>query len=149
MRFSIAIVCSFFIFFSACSEVDTCEKINKASDCLKYNNCNVLENWKLNKIVLDYSSSQDTFVKQELYKDLLLVYNDGTMEFRVNNVLSPLNKWEFTACKELKLFSSQSDTTLLMTIDRMDTNGMIWQYNSIVTDTATWKVLNSLHFSRM
>jgi hypothetical protein len=149
MRSLTLIVFSLFLLFSACAEPDSCEHINKTSDCLKYNNCNILENWKLRKIVRDYSSAQDTFTKQQLYQDLLLVYNDGTMELRINNVLSPLNKWEFKSCKELKLFSSISDSSFVMTIDKMDADAMVWKYSSIVVDSVTWKVVNSLNFDRM
>ncbi len=149
MRLSIAIVFSFFLLFSACAEPDSCERINKTSACLKYNNCNILENWKLFKIVKYYKSSQDTVLKQKLYQDILLIYNDGTMEFRTDNVLSPLNKWEFKSCGELKLFSSKSDSSIVMSLTQMDAKTMVWQYNSTETDSVTWNVVNALNFIRL
>ncbi len=150
MKGSVNIVFILFILLAGCAQPeDSCQKINKTSDCLKYNNCNILENWKLRKIDLNYTSTKGTFLKEELYKDLLLIYNDGSMQFRENNVLSPLDKWEFTSCKELKLFSSKSDTNIVMTINQMEANAMVWQYNSTVVDTATWKVVNTIYFERM
>ncbi|MCX6180382.1 MAG: hypothetical protein NT150_00450 [Bacteroidetes bacterium] len=147
MKSLVIVFFSFCLVLASCAAPeDSCQKINKTSECLKYNNCNILENWKLNKIVKEFTTQQKTYTKQQLYKDLLLVYNDGTMEFRIDNVLSPLNKWEFASCQELKLFSSKSDTTLSIKISKMEANQMIWQYNTAAPDTVT---VNSVYFSRL
>ena len=98
---------------------------------------------------MEYTAAPDSFLKQYLFEDNILMYQNGTMEFRENNVLSPLNKWEFTSCKELKLSSSTSDTSIVMTINKMEANAMIWQYNSVVVDSATWKVVNTIYFDRL
>ncbi|MFM7022260.1 MAG: hypothetical protein ACKOXB_04725 [Flavobacteriales bacterium] len=138
------------LFIASCAEPEDCERINKTSDCLPYNNCNILENWKLNKVEKQYTSAQDTFTKPYLKQDLLLVYADGSLQLRLDNILSPLDRWSFASCQELKLSSSASDTTLTLRINKMEAEAMQWEYTSTETDSiATWKVVNTFYYSRL
>lgn len=142
ITFSILVSAS--LFFIGCAETDPCEKINKSSDCLEYNNCNVLESWRLQRIQYDHACSSK-FTTNTLFQDNLVVFKDGSLELRMDNKLSPLDRWEFEECGKLKLYSSKSDSTFTFTIDEMDDNKMIWSYE--YTDSC--KVKASIHFDRM
>jgi len=142
--FSISLLLSIPLFFFGCAETDPCEKINKSSECIEYNNCNVLENWRLQRIQYDHAC-EPKYTTNTLFQDNLVVFKDGSLELRMDNKLSPLNRWEFTECGKLKLSSSKSDSTFTFTIDKMDVNNMIWSYE--YTDTC--KVKASIYFDRM
>jgi hypothetical protein len=131
-------------FFFGCAETDACEKINKDSDCVKYNNCNVLENWRLQRIKFEHACDP-TFVTYTLYQDNMVVFKDGSLQLYTDNKLSPLDKWEFSDCKKLKLSSSHSDTSFTFNIEKMEATKMEWTYE--YTDSC--KVKATIVFDRM
>ena len=132
------------IFFVGCAEPDACEKINKDSDCVNYINCNVLENWRLQRIQYEHACDP-TFVTNTLFQDNMVVFKDGTLQLRMDEQVSVLDKWEFTDCKKLKLSGSHSDSTIVFDVEQMESNQMVWSYQ--YTDSC--KVKATIFFDRM
>ncbi len=130
---------------SACGEVDPCEKINKNSACVEYNNCTILENWNVQYIELTHNCPGKPFTQTILLQDYMVVNKNGTLSLRIQESDSPLNKWKFGDCQNLILSSSSSDTTLSLTIDKMEDNKMVWSYR--YTDTCDVKA--TIYFDRM
>jgi hypothetical protein len=132
-------------FFFGCAETDACEKINKESDCVKYNNCNILENWRLQRIKFEHKCSGSDFTTYTLFQDNLVVFKDGSLQLRLSDKLSLLDKWEFSDCKKLKLSSSKIDSTFTFDIETMESNKMEWSYE--YTDSCQVKA--TMYFDRM
>lgn len=132
------------VFYFGCAETDACEKINKDSDCVRYNNCNVLENWRLQRIQYEHACSP-SFTTNTLFQDNLVVFKDGTLKLTLDEKPSVLDKWEFTECKKIKLSSSHSDSTIVFDIGEMERNEMVWTY----TYTDSCNVKASIYFDRM
>jgi|GEM_PF-2635203 len=150
MKNCVILVLSIILFFAAaCTQEHGCEQINKSTSCVAYNNCNVLESWRLLRIEKTYTVGDTSMVKKVLYRDNLLMYADGSMELRFANQLSPLNKWEFTSCTSLKLFSSNSDSVLVTNVVKMEAREMQWQFSATESDSAVHAVLQTLYFQRM
>ena len=98
----------------------------------------------MQRIQYDHACNS-VFTTNVLYQDNLVVFKDGSIQLRMEDKLSPLDRWEFTECGKLKLSSSKTDSTFTFTIDKMDANNMVWSYN--YTDTCAVKA--SIFFDRM